>query len=176
MTDRWKVMLILLVCSLSVESALAAYARSSGTKQSYTKQLTERLVNIEPKIESPMRGHQTHPRRGGTRLSTGIWGGEHISLQVTEGGATIEYDCAHGTISRGILVDRRGRFVVEGTHVEEHGGPVRVNEQLNGYPVQFTGRVSGKRLKLTVKRRDTTKIIGIFTLSYGQEASLVKCR
>ena len=66
------------------------------------------------------------------RLATGIWAGEHISLEVTEQGAKVEYDCAHGTIPRRILVDRRGRFDVAGQHFAEHGGPVRQNEQLTG--------------------------------------------
>ena len=45
-------------------------------------------------------------------LPVGLWGGEHISLEVTEQGATIEYDCAHATIEQRIALDRRGRFDV----------------------------------------------------------------
>jgi len=114
------------------------------------------------------------PRSKG--LIVGAWGGEHISLQVSEDGATVEYDCAHGTIPRRIILDRRGRFDVSGTHVEEHGGPIRESKQLDGYPVRFIGRISGKRMQLTVRNSVTKRLIGIFTLVYGQEAELVKCR
>src|ERR1700681_1106258 len=61
-------------------------------------------------------------------LPVGLWGGEHISMQVTAHRTTVEYDCAHGTIDQRIALDRRGRFNVPGIHVAEHGGPVRQNE------------------------------------------------
>jgi hypothetical protein len=110
------------------------------------------------------------------KLPAGAWGGEHISLQVTNQGVTVEYDCAHGNIPSGIFVNRHGRFVVVGTHVEEHGGPVSAMESPNSYPVKFSGTISGKRMKLTIRRNDTKKVIGSFILFAGQEASLVKCR
>jgi hypothetical protein len=108
-------------------------------------------------------------------LRVGLWGGEHISMEVTARRTTIEYDCAHATIDQRIALDRRGQFDVSGKQVRE-GGPVRQNELLNSYPVQFTGRVSGTRMDLTVKRRDNGELIGTFTLVYGQQASLKKCK
>ena len=109
-------------------------------------------------------------------LPVGLWGGEHISMEVTERGATVEYDCAHGTIDQRITVDRRGRFNVSGKQVAEHGGPVRQNEQLAGYPVRFAGQVNGKTMKLTVRNSVTKELVGIFTLVYGAEPKLRKCR
>src|SRR3979411_2412047 len=47
-------------------------------------------------------------------LPVGLWGGEHISMEVTGQGATVEYDCAHATIGQRIALDRRGRFDVPG--------------------------------------------------------------
>jgi hypothetical protein len=113
---------------------------------------------------------------GPDEVPVGLWGGEHISMEVTERGARVEYDCAHGTIDERIVTDRRGRFNVRGTYVEEHGGPVREKERLNSYPVRFTGRIRGKKMEVTVTRSDTKKTIGSFTLVHGQEPSLVKCR
>jgi len=110
------------------------------------------------------------------RVPVGLWGGDHISMEVTERRTTVEYDCANGTIDQRIALDRRGRFDVSGIHAPEHGGPVRQNELLNGYPVQFTGRISGKRMYLTVKRRDNGELIGTFTLVHGVEPRLMKCR
>jgi hypothetical protein len=109
-------------------------------------------------------------------VPTGTWGGEHVSLQVTERGAAVEFDCAHATIERRIILDRRGRFDIAGTHVEERGGPVRENENPDSYPVRFTGQVSGKKMRLTVRRTDTRELIGTFTLVRGQEPFLVKCK
>lgn len=134
------------------------------------------FANIQPERKRNFHNLPTNQNAGKTQLAVGLWGGEHIRLEVNTQGATVEYDCAHGTISQRIVADRRGRFVVDGTHVEEHGGPVRANEQVSGYPVRFTGQVRGKRMTLTVRRRDTKKLIGTFTLLDGQEGALVKCR
>nr|MBA3241547.1 hypothetical protein [Acidobacteriota bacterium] len=110
------------------------------------------------------------------RLPVGSWGGEHIGLQVTERGATVEYDCAHGKIGRRIVPDRNGRFDVPGTHTEESGGPVRQDAQPHTYAVRYTGRVRGGRMSLTVTRGGTGKVIGTYTLMRGQEPSIFKCR
>lgn len=115
-------------------------------------------------------------RRAGEALVAGVWGGEHIRFEVTERGANVEYDCAHGTVEGKIVVDSRGRFNVTGTHFEEHGGPIRADESQAGYPVRLSGRVGGSLMKLTVTRAGTRKVIGVFTLARDQEAGLVKCR
>ena len=125
------------------------------------------------------RGMVVLPINGELRtkgLPVGLWGGEHISMEVTGQGATIEYDCAHATIDKRIVPDRRGRFDVSGMQVPEHGGPLRQNEQPTGYPVRFAGQVNGKRMKLSVRDSLTKKLIGDFTLVYGVEPKLRKCR
>jgi hypothetical protein len=109
-------------------------------------------------------------------LQAGTWGGEHISLEVTENGARVEYDCAHGTIGRRIIPDRQGRFDLPGTYVEESGGPARERDQPKSYAVRYTGRVSGERMSFTLRRGDTQKVIGTYKLVRGQEPTLFKCR
>jgi len=161
--------LIFLVLVLSVEPAFAVMGQPNHTRDSSLSQRDpEREFSAEDS-PPPMRG-------AASGLAAGIWGGDHIRLDVTPQGATVEFDCAHGTISQGILVDRRGRFVVDGTYAEEHGGPVRADERVGSNPVRFTGRLKGKRMTLTVRRRDTKQLVGSFALLYGQEGALVKCR
>src|SRR5438477_2009668 len=65
------------------------------------------------------------PRRQ-SRLAQGAWGGQHITIEVNESSATVEFDCAHGQIDGPLVVDRRGRFNLKGTFEGEHGGPVRI--------------------------------------------------
>ena len=117
---------------------------------------------------------------GGTRVSDaltqGVWGGEHIRFEVTERGANVEYDCAHGTVEGRIVVDRRGRFSVKGMHYEEHGGPSRAGEEEVAYPVRLSGVVGGSLMKLTVTRAGTRRVVGTFSLARDREANLVKCR
>jgi hypothetical protein len=129
-----------------------------------------------PRSETEIHNGSINHAAANRRLATGIWAGEHISLEVTEQGGKVEYDCAHGTIPRRILLDRRGRFDVVGQHVAEHGGPVRQNEQPTSYPVRFTGRVNGRRMELTLRNSVTKELIGNFMLNYGQEPRLMKCR
>lgn len=106
----------------------------------------------------------------------GVWSGEHISVEVTTDGADIEFDCASGVIDKKIVPDKKHRFDVSGTYVEEHGGPVRLNEQPNNYAVKYSGQIKGKKMTLTIKRLDNNKVIGTFTLFRGREPNLVKCR
>jgi hypothetical protein len=109
------------------------------------------------------------------RLPSGAWGGRGVGLAIAARGATLEYDCAHGTIDRPIRLDRRGRFQARGTHILEHGGPEREGEALPHRPVRYAGRVAGETMSLTVTFADTGEGIGSFTLSRGREPLLRKC-
>ncbi len=109
-------------------------------------------------------------------LQTGQWGGEHISLDVTPQGASVEYDCAHGSINQKIAPDNQGRFNVTGTHVREHGGPVRRDEIPDSHPAEFNGQIKNNTMTLTVTETDTKEVVGTFTLVYGQNPRIVKCR
>ncbi|MFL6227921.1 MAG: hypothetical protein ACJ741_03980 [Pyrinomonadaceae bacterium] len=107
---------------------------------------------------------------------TGTWGGDHIGLEVTAQGGQVEYDCASGTIDRKIVLDARGRFHVSGTHVREHGGPVRRDEKPDSHPAQYTGSIQGDRMLLTVVEVDTGEMVGVFKLTRGQQPRVMKCR
>lgn len=108
-------------------------------------------------------------------LPVGIWGGKHISLEVTKNGGSVEFDCAHGAIEGKVTLDKQGRFSVSGTYVEEHGGPVRQSDKPATHSVLYSGEVKGKKMKLTIRRKDNKKLIGTFNLTHGQEPSIVKC-
>jgi len=177
LNDCWKVTLnAVAASSILIALPAANHASLYGGVGTYVLSRVRSSMKLQPELESEMHNPQTNDERWADEVPLGLWGGEHISLEVTERGASVEYDCAHGTIDVKIVLDRRGRFNVPGTHVEERGGPVRENERLNSYPVRFTGRISGKKMGLTVTRSDTKKIIGSFTLVHGQEPLLVKCR
>ena len=113
------------------------------------------------------------PKRRG--LATGLWGGQHLSFDVSAKGVKIEFDCAHATIDRPIVLDQHGRFKISGKHFQERGGPVRQGEQ-SGYPVVFSGEVKGKTMTLTIRNSGTKEEIGTFTLVHGAQPKLVKCK
>lgn len=112
----------------------------------------------------------------GSVVTTGIWGGEHIRIEVTGNGALVEYDCAHGSISEPLKLDNEGRFQAKGSHVREHGGPIRDGETPVGHPATYSGSISGKTMTLTVTLANSSEAIGTFTLVHGSEGELVKCR
>jgi len=108
-------------------------------------------------------------------LPTGTWGGQHIRLEVTARKVSIEYDCAHATIDKRIALDRNGRFDVPGMQSSERGGPVRPGPE-SGYAARFAGQVKGNEMTLTVTNSETNEAIGTFTLKYGQQPRLMKCK
>jgi len=121
------------------------------------------LVNLTVSAERIKRG-----------VPRGVWGGQHISFEVSSNGTKIEYDCAHATIDRPIVLDQQGRFSVSGRQFQERGGPVRQGEQ-TGYAVTFSGEVKGKTMTLTVQNSSTKEDLGTFTLVHGARPKLVKC-
>ena len=115
------------------------------------------------------------PRTAGDerRVAAGAWGGPHILLDVTETGARVEFDCAHGTLAEPLIL-KDGRFDVAGTFVRERGGPIREGQQEKGVPARYKGELDGKRMTLTLSFADTDE--ETFTLTHGQAPRLVKCK
>src|SRR5881394_56432 len=101
------------------------------------------LMNLHIKAKPKKRG-----------LATGLWGGQHISFDVSGKGVKIEFDCAHAAIDRPVVLDQHGRFNIAGKQFRERGGPVRQGEQA-GYPVVFSGEVKGKTMTLAIQNSET---------------------
>jgi hypothetical protein len=112
----------------------------------------------------------------GESLSNGVWGGQHVRAEVTERGAEIEFDCARGSIPKRIVLNSSHQFDVAGTFTSEHGGPVRDDERTNSRAVRYKGSVEQQELSLTISDVDTKEVIGTFTLRFGNEGRLMKCR
>jgi hypothetical protein len=107
-------------------------------------------------------------------ISTGLWGGQHISMKVGAKSATIEYDCANGLIDGPLVVDANGHFNLRGTHRAEHGGPIRADESSNEQPAAYTGTIEGNTMTLTLKVGEGEA--ETFTLEKGHEGELFKCK
>ena len=109
-------------------------------------------------------------------VATGAWGGEHIVLEVSEKGAEVELDCAHGEVTQHITLGKHGDFDVAGTFSPEHGGPVRRDENPQPAPARYFGRVEGDTMSLTVILGKEKEKVGDFTLTRGSRPNLTKCR
>lgn len=108
-------------------------------------------------------------------MQAGMWGWQHIMLEVAEGRAELTFDCAHGTIDQPLDFDAAGRFDLRGTFVREHGGPVRSDETPPKLQARYAGRVEGKSMTLTVTLPDTKETVGTFSLTHGEQPDLTKC-
>ncbi len=54
-------------------------------------------------------------------IQSGAWGGEHIGIIVTDSSASVECDCAHGSIDESISTDDDGKFEAVGVYIIEKG-------------------------------------------------------
>ena len=110
-----------------------------------------------------------------TRIPRGEWGGAHISMNVGDGSATIEYDCAHGSIEGPLTTDSEGKFKLRGTFTPERGGPIRADESASSRPATYSGEISGNTMKLILKIGDSDET-ETFELEKGKDARLMKCK
>lgn len=110
------------------------------------------------------------------RLTVGTWGGEHISIEVQGRSASIDYDCATGTIDGPFTFDRKGQFTWRGSYNRQHGGPVRKNESSYGQRAIYKGFIQGDTLTLTVTLANSNESPGTYTLTRGHQGKVWKCR
>jgi hypothetical protein len=166
MSNRWsalKLRVALIICVAVSSVAAAACARSSSSPAE-----TSALQDVT-------RGDSSGKVPGPATDRSNIWGGEHLELVRTDSGATLQYDCAHGTMSAPPTPDASGRFVVTGTHVLEHGGPVRADEVEDRRAATYTGRVAGGSMTLSVQVSGVSATLGPFTLRRGDAGRLYRC-
>ena len=110
------------------------------------------------------------------RIATGSWGAPHIRIDVGQGSATIDYDCANGTIDGPLTFDSKGRFTWRGTHRREGPGPIRVGHELKGSPALYTGSIKDDTMTLTVKLTDSNEVVDTYTLKRGSFGRVFKCK
>jgi hypothetical protein len=112
----------------------------------------------------------------GADVPSGTWAGEHIVLEVTSAGATVEFDCAHGTLDAPLALDSGGRFDVAGSFSPERGGPTRGDSTSRAVPARYTGSLKDSTLTVTVVLTESKDTVGVFTLRHGAKPRLFKCK
>jgi hypothetical protein len=105
----------------------------------------------------------------------GQWGGEHIGMTVTAAGATLEYDCASGTMNEPLIPDPQGRFETRGTFVPGKGGPVIEGEEPLRLLAMHQGTTDGEIMTLHVIRLDNGEPVGTFFLVRGAPPRVFYC-
>jgi len=110
-----------------------------------------------------------------TPVGKGEWGGTGIAMTVTDTGATIQFDCAAGTITKQMRIKRDGSFIAEGTLTRNGPGPVRRDSQPIGRAVIYKGKVNRRSMSLTVTDAKTGEKLSDHTLTAGGAANLHRC-
>lgn len=111
----------------------------------------------------------------GTNVQTGMWGGDHIAVEVTATGATVEFDCAHGTIDSVLTLDGNGRFDLAGTFTPEHPGPIRDDAPSETRAARYRGSLKDATLTLVITLTSTKDEL-TFTLTRDGRPRVFKCR
>lgn len=114
--------------------------------------------------------------RRAQRLRNDTWGGEHIRIEVKDGSAEVEYDCAHGSIAAPLTIDRQGRFGWRGTYTRERGGPVRFGDRSTQRPATYEGTISRDEMTLTVKLENSSDEPETYKLHRGNPGRVWKCK
>lgn len=105
-----------------------------------------------------------------------VWGGEHIQLNVTADGATLEFDCASGTITKPLAADAQGSFKVKGTFTRERPGPVMRDNPNTAAAATYSGTITGNAMRLSITTGPQNESIGDYVLARGQTGKVFKCK
>jgi len=124
------------------------------------------------KTSRPARSSAADPAKA---VTNGVWGGEHIRMEVNDSGADIEFDCATGSISQRLQLDDDGRFKVQGIYIAETPAPAAVDGGLaSGVKATYTGILTGSNLRLEVFI-EGQNMPRTFDLAQGDQGHLAKC-
>lgn len=104
-----------------------------------------------------------------------VWGGTGVRMQIINGSAYLEFDCAHGYI--GLMADMNddGRFTTRGSYTMEGFGPIRPGEEPVDHPAYYSGRVENGVMSLYVRLTDTGDQFGPFVLTRNCMGLVRKC-
>ncbi len=140
--------------------------------------LNNQSINVDQRPGSPpnaptavenMTEHQKY-------LATGQWGATGISFDVSANSVGVQFNNAHAMIGRRPKLNKNGEFDVIGLYNSEgppapYLQPMRPDDPLvnsdnrPGQEVRFRGKVSGKKMSLTISLVKTGKTLGTFALN-----------
>lgn len=109
------------------------------------------------------------------RVEIGNWGGQNVRLQVTENGAQLQFNCAHGSIEQPLTLDSEGNFSAKGTIVAEAMGPLHEDNLPKPQPVTYSGTVRDRSMTLTVALTESNEKPGTYSLEQGKTGRIFRC-
>jgi hypothetical protein len=107
-------------------------------------------------------------------LFTGRWGGQGISVLVSDTQVTLDFNCASGTISKKVMLSNN-LFLERGTYTQNSGN-MPINAILpEPQIVQYEGNLSGSNLSLVIKSEDGNTIIGEYMIVKNESGKIIRC-
>jgi hypothetical protein len=110
------------------------------------------------------------------RIADGVWGGQHIQVDVSSESAKVEFDCAHGTIEGPLTVDANGDFSWRGTFARERGGPITSDDKDLSQPAVYSGSIKEQTMTMAVRLASEKEPLDTFVLTRGKAGQIRKCR
>jgi hypothetical protein len=107
--------------------------------------------------------------------SATLWGGEHIEIEFTKDGGTVEFDCATGSITKPLTVDAHGKFRASGTFTRERPGPT-MRDVNPATAATYSGSMVGDTMHLHVEAGANKEVVENYVLARGQAGRVMKCR
>jgi len=105
-----------------------------------------------------------------------VWGGQHVSMVISQENSTLEFDCAEGIITGAIQPDAGGNFTATGTYTPQRGGLVQKDAAPNDLPATYEGNIRGDTMHLHVVLADKSQEPPPLTLARGKPGRVVRCR
>lgn len=102
-----------------------------------------------------------------------LWGGDHVQMEVTREGASLEFDCATGTIGEPVP-QRDGTFSLKGTFAPERSGPS--GDSTPAIEATYSGVIKNDTLTLRIVLAGKDRREMEYVLLRGREGNLRKCR
>ncbi len=109
------------------------------------------------------------------KLTLGTWGGDSAGVIVNDTITHVHLGCTYGDIPGRVTLDADGRFTRTGSYLLR-AYPIAIGPTM---PAEFTGRVSGSTLTITVTVRDTigntTVVRGPSSVRLGTTPRMANC-
>jgi hypothetical protein len=109
------------------------------------------------------------------KLALGTWGGDSAGVIVNDTIIHVHLGCTYGDIPGRVVLDADGRFTRTGSYLLR-AYPIAIGPTM---PAEFTGRVRGSTLTITVTVRDTignmTVVRGPSSVQLGTPPRMANC-
>jgi hypothetical protein len=99
--------------------------------------------------------------------SIGVWGGDHIRVEVSDVQVRVTGLCFEGSIGQTVELDASGRFDLAG-QVSFFIGP-----SVRAQPARYSGSIAGAVMTLVITPTDSNLPLGPFTLVFGKDVQVV---